>query len=516
MSTPRDDGRNGASSEGTSSPREPVRSSLVEKTSWSAAAGLAAGAGGAVSAVVIARMLGPSGTGEAAYAQWLAFTAGQIAGLALPQVAVRYLAAEGGRDASVGLTRWLVERGAVLALPAAALAWAVGHLGGQRGRPDLQLVTSLLAAGMTLSALAQGILAGRQAFRRLSLLSTLAAVVQVVSVGLGAAFGGGAGAITGFVLGQAVFGTVLPGRRRGALRPGPALRKRIGRFAFYSWLATVLSLFAWSRFEFYFLERSAGAGAVAMFSVALTVALVAVQPATLLGGAILPHIAELVAEKKLDAGRAAYAAATRLVAFFVFPACFGLATTAPIFVPLVFGERFADAVIPTAIVVAFSAFGAASTAGNALIYALERSRFLALAGVNTTVLAAVTYALVIPRWGPTGAAVARSVLQLLGVTVGTIYISRVLNAAVPLGRVARSAAAAALAALPCGAVIAAGGRSWLVLAASIATMAAGYAAASRWLRVLDPDDIQYLTASLTSFPRMVREPLRALMEFLTG
>ena len=516
MSSPRDAGPDGTSSEGTSSHRDPVRISLAEKTSWSAVASLGIGTGGAVAAVVIARMLGPSGTGEAAYAQWLAFTAAQIAGLALPQVAVRYLAAEGGRDESAGLTRWLVERGVLLALPAAALAWAVGHLGGQRDRPDLLLVTSLLATSVTLSSLAQGILAGRQAFRRLALLSVLSAALQAVSVGLGAAFGGGAGAITGFVLGQAVFGLVLLGRRPAGLRPGPVLRERIGRFAFYSWLATVLSLFAWSRFEFYFLERSAGAGAVAMFSVALTVALVAVQPATLLGGALLPHIAELVAERRLDAGRAAYAAATRLVAFFVFPACFGLATAAPILVPLVFGERFADAVTPTAIVVAFSSFGAVSTAGNSLIYALERSRFLALAGLNTTVLAAVTYALVIPRWGPTGAAVARSGLQLLGVTVGTVYIARILNAPVPLGRVARSAAAAALAAVPCGVVVAAGGRSWLVLVASIATMAVGYAVTSRWFRVLDPDDVQYLTASLTSFPRLVREPLRALMGFLTG
>jgi O-antigen/teichoic acid export membrane protein len=485
------------------------RETLAGKTSWSAAASLASGVGAAGMSVLLARLLGPTGAGEASYALWAATTMAQLATLGLPQAATRFLAAEENADARRRLASWLIRRGALCAFPAGLLGAALAGSAAGHGTA-LAGGAGVAAAATALAVLAQGVLAGLQDFRRLARLAALSAVVPLGAVALLAQAAGPGGALAGFALAQVVLGSAL-GFLGGGRPEAGAMRRRVRIYAFDAWLAAGVSLFTWSRFELFFLERTAGAAAVAMFSIAVTIAQLAVLPVTLLGGALLPHLAELSAARETGLRDEAYAAATRLGAFVAFPLCFGLAAPAPALVPLVFGSDFQEGAPPAAVVVAAASLGAAATAGSALLYALERSRFIAGAGLGIAAISTAVYATVIPRAGLMGAALSRAGVQALAVAAGTVYIGVRIGVRVPLGSVARGACAALLAAMPGAAVVHAGGARWGVVFAALAASGIAYVPLARLLRVLEPGDVAYIDASLSVWPAPVRVAARALL-----
>ena len=154
--------------------------SLATKAALSATGTLALTVGGAAVTVVVARVLGPTGTGDVAYATWAAVVGSQIGGLALPQVAMRYLAADPGSGAAIA--RWVASRSGTSALAAAALAAAIAHTGMRAPTTGLVVMTAVLAAAQTIGTAGQALLAGTQAFRALAAISGVSAAVQVGGV----------------------------------------------------------------------------------------------------------------------------------------------------------------------------------------------------------------------------------------------------------------------------------------------------------------------------------------------
>ncbi len=490
------------------------RESLASKTSWSGAASLASGVGAAGATILLARVLGPTGTGEASYALWAAATMAQLATLGLPQAATRFLAAEGNPDARWRLASWLIRRGVLCAVPAALFGAALAGTASGHGIA-LASGAGIAAATTALALLSQGVLVGLQDFRRLARLAALSATVQIGAVAPLAHVAGPGGAVLGFALAQMVLGSALRLREADGSEPGE-VRRRVGTYAFEAWLAAAVSLFTWSRFELFFLERAVGTDAVAMFSVAVTIAQLAVQPVALLGGALLPHLAEVSGERGTDMGNETYAAATRVGATVAFPLCFGLAATAPALVPLMFGSAFQEAAAPAAVVVAAASLGAVATAGSALLYALERTRFIAYGGLVIAGVSTGMYTIVIPRAGLMGAALSRAAVQVLAVAAGTVYISLRLGVRVPLASIARSAFAGALAGIPGAALVHMGGARWGVLCVALTASAIAYVPLARVLRLLEPGDVAYLDASLCAWPPLLRVPARALLSLSFG
>jgi O-antigen/teichoic acid export membrane protein len=429
----------------------------------------------------------------------------QLATLGLPQAATRFLAAEPTAEMRGRLRGWLIRRGALCAVPAGMLGAGLAAAASGR-RAELVAGAGIAAASCALALVSQGVLAGLQDFRRLAWLAAVSAIVQLGAVALLAHVGGPGGALVGFALAQLILGSAL--RRPGGGGSGASEVPRVRTYAFNAWLATAVSLFAWSRFELFFLERSAGAGAVAMFSIAVTISQLAVQPVTLLGGALVPHLAELSGGRVIALRDETYAAATRLCAFVAFPVCFGLAAAAPVLVPLVYGAAFQEGTGPTAVVAAAAALGAGATA---LLYAMDRPQFIAWGGLVIAAVATGVYAIVIPRGGLMGAAAARGAVQALAVAAGTLYIGLRMGVRVPLGSIARGACAAALAAIPGAAIVHAGGARWAILGAALAVSGLVYVPLARALRVLGPGDVSYLDTSIVAWPAFVRVPARALL-----
>ena len=208
------------------------------------------------------------------------------------------------------------------------------------------MLVGLACAFQTLAGFTYGRLRGEQRFDRLALVTIASLGCQLVGIAVGSSLLGVSGALAGYCA-----GSLLPAAL--ALRgdkPGPALspelRGRIIRYSLYAWAAALSSTVVWSRAEVFFLQRSAGSAAVGLFSVGLTLANIAAQGPMLLTPALLPHFAQHFGRNASAEMRTTYATATRLLAFLVFPACFGFAAVMPAVLPMMYGSAFADTIWP--------------------------------------------------------------------------------------------------------------------------------------------------------------------------
>jgi O-antigen/teichoic acid export membrane protein len=487
--------------------------SLIGKSTWSGLASLLTSAASFVSTIIVARLLGPAGAGEFAYGAWAALIASQVTGFALPQVAMRYLASGPDRRE---IERWIWRRTGLLLAPGAGLALAIGAASSQ---PKLTIAaTALLAAAQMAGGVAQGVLVGAQRYRTLAWASGASGAVHVAAVAVGGAVAGAHGALLGYGLAQIPLALAALWRTQStaAGELPAAIRVRLRSFAVQTWVAITLALVAWSRLEFAFLEERHGPEAVAMYAVALTIAQVGIQPTMLLGNALLPHFAELVGEGRDATVRETFAAVTRVLAFLAFPLCFGLSALAPTLVPVLLGPEFGEAVFPASIAVASASVVAVGQGANAIVYAHERTRFVALAGVVSAIAAVASFAWAIPRFGATGAAVARSVVQAAGVIAGFAYVAGPLRTSFPAGKVVRAALAAALAAGVGGATARMLGPSWESVAGAMVASTVAYAVAAPRLAVLDPSDAHHLIPLLGALPEPLRRRAAAFVRSAAG
>jgi O-antigen/teichoic acid export membrane protein len=204
-------------------------------------------------------------------------------------------------------------------------------------------------------------------------------------------------------------------------------------------------MLVWSRVEIAFLQRYWASESIAMFTVGLTLASLATQGPLLLTGPLLPHFAQRAGEQDLKGIVSIYGGGTLLLAATLFPLCIGLASITPVVLPLLYGNAFRAAVPTAMVLIAFSALSFGNV-GSALLYARERSGFIALGGTLGAALSIASGFIIIPRWGPWGAAWSKAFVQTSMIALGTWYISKRLACPVPLraiGKVLGAALAAA-------------------------------------------------------------------------
>ena len=483
-------------------------SSLIGKTAWSTVASVSVAVASAASTILISRMLGAAGAGKAAYGVWLASTVAQVALFAFPQVALRFLASPGDRP---GLARWLIWRATLLAAPATLAALALSAASGESR--SLVAATALLTAACMAGTMGQAVLLGRQEYRRLTLLSLATSAVQVAATAVGCTLAGPVGGILASAASQAPLVLGLWSPTDGGEKPSPGLIRRVTSFALHSWVAFTFSIVAWSRLEFVFL-KGFGSDVIGQYAVALAVAQLGQQPATLVGNALLPHFGELVGGAHIEASRDTYAAVTRVSALLALPLCLGLAAVAPALVRALFGEQFAAAISPASLLVGAASFVAIAPAATAIAYAHERTRYISIAGVASASIAAAAFWLFIPRFGSTGAAVVRALVQAGGVAAGFWYVHRALGASFPLRRVLGAAAAASLAAVAGRGAIILIATPWAALTAGVATVALTYAILVPHFGAIERSDVTNLDRIFSRVPGMAgglaRRYLRSL------
>jgi O-antigen/teichoic acid export membrane protein len=117
-----------------------------------------------------------------------------------------------------------------------------------------------------------------------------------------------------------------------------------------------------------------------------------------------------------------------------------------------YGRSFTPAVAPAIVTIAFSAIGFAN-AGSSVLYALERTRFIALSGLLGAVLLVAAGLIVIPQAGAVGAAWSRGIVQFLMIALTAWYFLMRLHIPYPVKAIVQVAGCAAFPSLAVYAVL---------------------------------------------------------------
>lgn len=503
-----------------------MSSVLARRSLLNALAGALTTAGGLIVSVLVARLLGVQATGVVAFAAWVITMAMLLTDLGIPGALVRYLPGLiGGGEAEQAekLTSHLLRVFLCLVLaPLLGFAAVVLYLhlvGGvpfegvsptdYLGQPSFWLLVGFSYAAQSVAAFVGGALRGRQDYATLARLSLLSTSLQVGATGAGAALFG----LTGALLGSAA-GALLSCAPvfRFALRappPAPELRARVRGFALASWGAYVLSSFAASRMEVFFLEYYWDSHEVGLFAVSLTIANLVAQGPTLLTGALLPFISEKRGRGSTEIDRF-YGASLRIMATLIFPLCLGAAAVLPQLLPLMFGQQFAASVPIAAVMIVAGLLVALSTIAVTFLAAMESVRFPLVTGALSAVVTVLVGVTLVPEHGAQAAAWGRAGIQAMVTALLLVFLKRRFGFAPPLRSLFLLLVAAAL----CGAVahavtVAIGTPASLLLA--IPAGAVVYVAAVRLLGALPDPDVLLIRNALNALPR----PLDRLGGLLT-
>jgi O-antigen/teichoic acid export membrane protein len=257
--------------------------------------------------------------------------------------------------------------------------------------------------------------------------------------------------------------------------------------------------------EVFFIERYWNTHEVSMFVIGLGLAALIVQTSAMLTGAFMSHFAELSGINEMDKIKKTYSSATRLLALLLVPMAFGCAALVPVLLPLLYGESF-RAAVPNAMVLVAASCLMFCNIGSALIYGMEKSKFIAVAGISGAIAALLADFLIIPKFGAWGAVWAKSTIQLVMIIMGVVYIHFYLEIPFPF----KSIFKIFISAFFCGV------SSFLMirtfpnvegLAAAILSGAFVYLGLLWQIKVLTPDESLYLIRLLQKLPKKLREVL---------
>jgi O-antigen/teichoic acid export membrane protein len=503
-----------------------MSSRFARNSAFATLAGIGAAFGSFLSSVIIARILGLEGSGTVAFALWIATLIATVADLGVNASLMRYLpelTARGEPEQARHLTAFLFRPLALASLVAlaafalyAARLWvddAIPEHGSDlashwREQPIMWLLIGVSCTMQVLGSFAMGYLRGMQRFDRAASLTIITVVLHLGAVAAGSVAFGIVGALGGSCIGSIIPAAIALSLVHRDVHLSDELKRRVMRYARYAWAGGLASAFVWSRGEVFFLDRSWGSEAVGLFTVALTFSNLAVQGPMLLTGGLLPYFSESFGRNAIADIRDGYSAATRIMGFLVFPACFGLAAIMPAALPLIYGQAFVDAVPAAIVLVTASSFAAVASVGSNLVFGLDRSDFIFVAGWAGAALSILAGLTLIPMFGVMGASWARAAIQMAMVALGMWFIVRRLKCRTPLSDLARLLIAAALCAIAArGCIVFLPGIAALPVA--ILTGAIVYVAAIRLLRALPKNDVD----RLQSFCRRLPKALRVSSEF---
>lgn len=389
--------------------------------------------GRVVSAIVIARQLGPDMVGKYAFLVALAELMVQFISFGLPSTLTRFMAETTGRNGhsgQTGLLRWVVRRYTVLSL--------LGAAGVAFGLSGYALTTSLLLGVFLLSltsyTLVHAYLSGIQNFRQLAKINFFSGVALVICQPIGVAFFGLDGALIGGIVSsfmslialKPIVMSVLKRNMPTGDMPAPSDMRR---YALFTWLAALVSAIVWSRTEVFFLSRFGTDAEVGFFNVSLTLYAGVFMVSGLLTGGMTPHFSTLVGSRDREILQRDYGRFMSMVALFNFPLCIGGAAIMPEFLPLIFGEQYLPA-IPAATVLMASSVLCVGWVSNSITYAFGKSNYIFYVALLSAFLMLAGCAVFIPDHGALGASWVRLSVQMVS-TVAGIAIVHVLMKFVP-------------------------------------------------------------------------------------
>lgn len=432
-----------------------MKNNILSNSLYSASSGVFLLSGNFLSGIIVANFLGVADTGEFYFFIALCLLAATILDGGAVTSVVRFQATLYGQDdaraahalagrlarhlfayTAIGLSLFLAlaisgQTPSFMDLPA---------LAGSLPEPPRISFLLLLSLSVFIQAMAMfgvAYLRGRRSFRTLAGLSLLSMVAQLAFVLCSALTIGVTGAIVGYGLGQvplAIVTLCLLFRPGGLDR---SVRTEVRRYQRFAWAANVCNIFVWSRIEIFLLQYFWGAREVGLFSVALALSALAAQGPLLLTGAFLPLLSERHGRGDTAGLQRAFSGGTRLLAMVAFPACMGMVAILPVVVELLYGPQFGPSVPAAMMVCAAAAISVTAVIGTHAVNALARSDFIFYCSLFGAFLSILLGASIIPVFGVAGAAVSRSITQLLMIATGIWFVTARLRFIYPFAELAR-------------------------------------------------------------------------------
>ena len=433
--------------------------------------------GGLVTAVIIARSLGPDATGKYNLALWLVGFLLIPAAFGVPNALTKYFSeylGRGQREVASGLARYFWGRQSLIAVLVTIAGSAVIALWPGLADRKLLLLAMPLLLVTALREGVQGVLAGAQDYRRIAVMSTVGMVVQIAGVAAASLLRSGIEATLLAVLAaNAAAGAAgaaamrhIVGRRTPTLPP--ETKSRIWGFVRTSVWLSVFYAVLWQRFEVILLGRLSVAAEIAFFGIAYSVAEKLEALAQTFTAVLMPVSSERYGASQRDIaalGRV-YQQSVRYVQMVIVPLCLlGIAIARPL-AQLLFGEVFTKVGPVLQVVLLAVMFTTLGGVAWSLLYAAERERTILRLWMPFAALDMALATSAIPEWGALGAAAAKAVAQTSCVLVALMVLGRIVNARFPWNATLRIYLAAMLAAAP--AMVAAYLRapeSWLLVLA---------------------------------------------------
>lgn len=453
---------------------------------WTIAASTSSGLAALATSIIVARALGPASLGRYSYLVWIATAAPLLLGVGIPVALTRRVSEKADtpeRWQVRGLFR-LAWGSHLLLLPALALATlAVLALG--RAETGLTLATAAaIGATLVLSDL-EALAAGLCRFRMLGVFTIVGALSLVAETAAAAALGlSWRGFVTLNALNMTVallaLGTITARQVRRLPRPRPlpvAERSRFWRFARILAVSAILEAVVWGRPEVFFLQHYRSSADLGLYITALRISSVTLTLPVVAARALMPEFSRLRALGDERALEEVFPRVCALLACLTAPLAFGGAAVAGPVLVLVYGHAFHAAGAATAVLMAGGLINALAGPATAAVLVGPRPRLVTEVGAGAVVVMLALDFLLIPRFGPVGAAAANVVVQSACVLVGLAYAWRRMGLRPPVGQLLRVLGVAGLCALVAAATLhaaaGAGGRLLPVLVA-VAAGAAAY------------------------------------------
>ncbi|MCX8995570.1 lipopolysaccharide biosynthesis protein [Rhizobiaceae bacterium BDR2-2] len=475
-------------------------------------------AGFAVS-ILNARLLGPEGSGLAAFALWFAASLSALADRGMPQVLLRSLGASGSQPRTewqaIARTAFSLFSGPVAAVGLATAAYGLWVWHDEGREPGLfWAMTLLLFLLYALSAFSTAAARGRGNFRETALSTVAGSLLQLPFIVAGALFFGAAGAIAGMAVRFVPQALRLRRYVRFAAPPRPeSLTPDMRRHARQMWLSDMIDVILVTRIELvllgllfsttemgYFAAAAVFAGLVGQLALQLSPSLVV--------GFSRPGMTE-------DMQRTLFTQAMRLTALAVFPIGFGGAAIVPHLIPLVFGADFAPAGTAAALLLLSSAIGGIAVVPWTYLAATGGSGSLLRIMAGSAVTTVGFLAAAIWLAGLNGAALARILVEALTLTLLVNALAHRDGPVMPLATLIRTALAAGL----CGLTAWATARAlpgWPGVIAAIAAAIPAYLAGLRLFGLVTAGDARTLLGfrAVRRLPGPLKSVLASLLRLV--
>lgn len=369
--------------------------------------------------IIIARMLPDiSGLGLVTILQTIITTTAIIAGLGLPQTASRFISnyiGSGDKESANETLKYIVKLGFSSSIAVSIILFVLApNISTFFLHAEQDFVIRLAALDsffLSMSNFGFYSLSALQRYRKIAIISAIGTAIKFSTAFLLVFIGSGLqGIFLGFIVGDAITTLLYVAHLLPTLRihsKAVYSKKEILRYSI-PWYGSSILAFVAEVIDRYLLQLLSGLIAVGFYTPAILLGAILRILLSSLEQALLPSLSREFGKNGIHS----LASSTRVVSRYLFliyiPIGFLIIATLPVIIPWIYGERYAESIVPTAVIVLGFTLPSIGYVFNASLLSSGHSRvFLASSAIGLFIQILLGIIL-IPHLSATGAAIARS------------------------------------------------------------------------------------------------------------